>query len=124
MEYLTYDEYKEIGGVLDPAAFDRYSIRAFSRITQETHNRIDAMAIVPKEVKNLCRDLIEYMYHNVGQEKAVTSESQSQGGSSESISYANKTSSDNQKEIDDMIYDYLASVFDDDGTPLLYRGCR
>lgn len=123
MKYITYDEYVEIGGILDPAAFDRYSLRAFSRVAQETHNRIDTMEAVPEEVKHLCRDLIEYMHNNLNQDKAVASASQSQGGASESESYVNKTYADNEKDIDGMIYDYLLSVSDDKGTPLLYRGC-
>ena len=123
MEYITYDKYKEIGGVLDLAAFSRYSLRASSRIRQETYGRIDKMSAVPNEVKHLCRDLIEYMNNNLNQDKAITSESQSQGGASESVSYVNKDASDVEKEINNIIYDYLASVTDDNGTPLLYRGC-
>ena len=123
MNFITYDEYSVIGGVLDVAAFERYSARAFSKITTETHGRIASMASVPNEVKHLCRDLIEYLFYNVKQEKAIASTSQSQGGASESESYTNKTSKDIEDDIDGLIYDYLASVVDDNGTPLLYRGC-
>lgn len=123
MEYITYEQYEKIGGVLESAAFNRYSLRASSRIRQETQGRIDKMSEVPDEVKHLCRDLIEYMNNNINQDKAITSESQSQGGASESVSYENKNALDIEKEIDNMIYDYLASVTDDNETPLLYRGC-
>jgi hypothetical protein len=123
MKYLTYDEYIEMGGILEPAAFDRYSVRAFSRIAQETRRRIDTMQSVPLEVKYLSRDLIEFMSYNLTQEKTVVSASQSQGGASESESYANKNYYDIDREIDGMIYDYLATVTDDEGTLLLYRGC-
>ena len=124
MEYLTYDEYIEIGGILDSAAFNRYSVRAFSRINQETHNRISKIKNIPDVVKHLCRDLIEYMSNNLSQDKALTSVSQSQGGASESESYVNKTVNDMDNDISSLIYDYLASVTDNNGTPLLYRGCR
>jgi hypothetical protein len=123
MEYVTYDQYNAIGGVLDVAAFERYSVRAFSKITTETHSRILSMANVPNEVKHLCRDLIEYLFYNAKQEKAVASTSQSQGGASESESYVDKTSKDIENDINSLIYDYLASVADDNGIPLLYRGC-
>ena len=123
MEYIAYDEYIEIGGVLEPAAFDRYSIRAFSRIAQETHNRIDAMRIVPKEVKHLCRDIIEYMHNNLNQDKALSSQSQTQGGVSEGEVYVYIKPSEHENHISDIIYDYLASVEDDNGVPLLYKGC-
>lgn len=123
MEYITYDEYKEIGGVLDSAAFSRYSVRAFARITKETHNRIVNMHNIPFEVKHLCRDLIEYMHNNVTSDKTVVSASQSQGGASESESYMQKTVADIDNDIDSMIYDYLAAVTDDNGVSLIYRGC-
>lgn len=123
MEYITYDEYKEIGGVLDSAAFIRYSARAFARIRQETHSRIDAMDKVPTEVKHLCRDLIEYMHNNLNQSKVLSGTSQSQGGASESESYANLTNADHDKAIEGLIYDYLSCVTDINGVPLIYRGC-
>lgn len=123
MKYLTYDEYIEIGGILDLTAFDRYSLRAFSRIAQETHNRIDTMKQIPEEVLHLCRDLIEYMHNNLNQDKLLSSTSQAQGGTSESEVYVYIKPSEHEAHISDIIYDYLASITDDKGTPLLYRGC-
>ena len=123
MEYITFDEYVEIGGILERTAFDRYSARTFSRIAEETQRRIDAMSIVPKEVKHLCRDLIEYMHNNLNQEKALSSTSQSQGGTSEGEVYVYIKPSEHENNISDIIYDYLGSVEDDNGVPLLYRGC-
>lgn len=122
MQYLTFDEYVEIGGVLELAAFDRFLIRASSRITQETHGRIKKMQNVPVEVKHLCRDLIEYMYNNLGMEKSLSGTSQAQGGTSESESYVAKTIKDKENDIESIIYDYLATVTDDNKVPLLYRG--
>ena len=124
MEYITYDEYKEIGGVLDVAAFNRYSVRAFSIITKATHERMFAMVELPNEVKHLCRDVIEYLSNNATQEKALSGASQSQGGTSESESYVVKTSKDVAEDIDTMIFDYLSTIKDDKGVLLLYRGCR
>lgn len=124
MQYITYDEYASIGGVLDESAFNRYSVRAFSRIAQETHNRIDAMANIPDEVKHLCRDIIEYMHNNLNQDKSLSSTSQAQGGTSESEVYVYIKPSEHEAHITDVIYDYLASVTNDNGTPLLYRGAN
>ena len=122
-EYITYDEYVELGGVLKPATFDRYSTRAFSRVAQETQNRIDAMDIIPMAVKHLCRDLIDYMNNNMNQDKALSSTSQAQGGTSESEVYVYIKPSEHEAYISDIIFDYLGSLEDDKGTPLLYRGC-
>ena len=122
MIYLTYEQYKEIGGVLDLTAFNRNIDRACGIIDNATHNRIECMAEVPQRAKALCRDLVEYLARNDTIEKTVTSRSQSAGGVSESESYANKTADDVYGDIQNMLYDYLGNEKDDKGTPLLYRG--
>lgn len=124
MRYIEYQEYLDIGGVLDNAAFNRNIDRACGIIDNATHNRIECMANVPKQAKALCRDLIEYLATNGNvNEKDVSSWSENQGPVTESISYVSKTKEEMQTDIDGLVYDYLASVTDDNGTPLLYRGC-
>ena len=123
MTYLTYGEYAEMDGICDLAAFNRFSDRAFGIVDNATHNRIEYMADVPQRAKALCRDLVEYLARNDTTEIAVTSRSQSAGGVSESESYATKTADDVYSDMQNMIYDYLLNVTDDNGTPLLYRGC-
>lgn len=123
MRYIEYQEYLDIGGVLDSTAFNRNIDRACGVIDNATHNRIECMAEVPQSAKALCRDLVEYLARNDTTEIAVTSRSQSAGGVSESESYATKTADDMYGDIQNMIYDYLLNVTDDNGTPLLYRGC-
>lgn len=123
MDYLTYDKYTEIGGILELAAFNRYSVRTFAVIAQETSRRIDNMKQIPIEVEHLCRDLIEYMHNNLNQDKALSSTSQSQGGVTEGEVYVYIKPSEHNEQIRNIIYDYLANVLDDTGTPLLYRGC-
>ena len=122
MQYLDYQEYVSIGGVCDATAFDRNIDRACGIIDNATHNRIEYMAEVPQRAKALCRDLVEYLARNDTTEIAVTSRSQSAGGVSES--YATKTADDMYGDIQNMIYDYLLNVTDDNGTSLLYRGCN
>ena len=123
MIYLTYEEYLNIGGICDLTAFNRNIDRACGIIDNATHNRIEYMDDVPRMAKALCRDLVEYLARNDTTEIAVTSRSQSAGGVSESESYATKTADDVYIDIQNMIYDYLLNVMDDNGTPLLYRGC-
>ena len=123
MIYLTYEEYSNIGGICDLTAFNRNIDRACGIIDNATHNRIECMADVPQRAKALCRDLVEYLARNDTTEIAVTSRSQSAGGVSESESYVTKTNVELQADIDNMIADYLMMETDDNGTPLLYRGC-
>lgn len=122
MNYITYDEYKKIGGILDDAAYARFSMRTFSIITKETHNRIEKMKEIPEEVKHACRDIIEYMHNNLSADKALSSTSQSQGGVSESEVYVYIKQTEHKDAIVDIVYDYLSHISDDLGTPLLYRG--
>ena len=124
MIYLTYDEYSQkLGGICDVTAFNRYIDRACGIIDNATHNRIDCMAEVPQRAKALCRDLVEYLARYSTSDMVVSSRSQSAGGVSESESYVTKTDVELQADIDNMIADYLMAEIDDNGTPLLYRGC-
>ena len=68
------------------------------------------------------RDLVEYLENNVSNGKTVTGKSQSAGGVSESESYATKTTDEINAETLCIVYDYLATEKDDNGTPLMYRG--
>ena len=123
MIYLTYEEYLNIGGICDLTAFNRNIDRACGVIDNATHNRIEYMADVPQRAKALCRDLIEYLARYSTSDMVVSSRSQSAGGVSESESYATKTADDMYGDIQNMVYDYLGTETDDNGTPLLYRGC-
>lgn len=123
MVYLTYDEYKEIGGTLDLTAFNRNIDRACGIIDSATFGRVKLMRFVSEKVKSCTRDVVEYLHTNANvMEKSATSRSQSAGGVSESVSF--KTQGDMQTELDGIIFDYLSSETDDYFTPLLYRGCK
>lgn len=123
MQYIEYQEYLGIGGICDATAFNRNIDRACGIIDNATHNRIECMAEVPQRVKALCRDLVEYLARYSTSDMVVSSRSQSAGGVSESESYVTKTEVELQADIDNMIVDYLMAETDDNGTPLLYRGC-
>ena len=123
MTYLTYEEYSNMGGVLDLTAFNRNIDRACGIIDNATHNRIECMKEVPQRAKALCRDLVEYLARYSTSDMVVSSRSQSAGGVSESESYVTKREVELQADIDNMIADYLMMETDDNGTPLLYRGC-
>ena len=124
MQYLTYEEYTEIGGTLDLTAFKRNIDRACGIIDNATFGRAEQMAEIPRQVKALCRDLIEYVANNASLGTAISSKSQSAGGVSESESYVIKAKEEQTQEIENMIYDYLMNVSNDAGIPLLYRGAQ
>ena len=122
MQYLTYEEYTEIGGTLDLTAFKRNIDRACGFVDLHTQSRLQSVLEPSTKVKACVRDLVEYLSNNLSSGKAVTSKSQSAGGVSESESYETKTTDEINAGMLNIVYDYLASEADDRGTPLMYRG--
>ena len=120
MQYLTYEEYSKMGGVLDLTAFCRNIDRACAMIDIRTHSRLKRFVEIPKLVKVVCADLVDYIGTNTV-EKNVTSRSQSAGAVSESVSYAVKTAEDFANDLD-RIFEPLATITTANGTSLLYRG--
>jgi hypothetical protein len=122
MQYLTYEQYLNIGGELEETAFKRNIDRACSFVDLHTQNRLQSVSAVSDRAKACVCDLVEYLANNVSSGKTVTSKSQSAGGVSESESYATKTTDEINAEMLCIVYDYLATEKDDRGTPLMYRG--
>lgn len=124
MQYLTYEEYTEIGGTLDLTAFNRNIDRACAIIDNYTLGRVEKMRDIPKKVKLCCRELVDYFSNHNFMGKNVVSRSQSAGGVSESESYVELSTEIIEKETENIIYTYLARETDDNWTPLLYRGAK
>jgi hypothetical protein len=122
VQYLTYEQYKSMGGTLDSTAFNRNIDRACAIVDNHTKGRFREMRDLPQEAKLCLRDLVEYVAENVSRGKIVLSKSQSAGGVSESESYVAKTTDDMGTEMENIIFDYLATVTDDYFVPVLYRG--
>lgn len=123
MDYLTYEEYSSIGGALDKTAFDRNIDRACGAIDEATFGRVQEMAEIPKRVKALCRDLVEYYCTNsTPTDRSISSWSESAGDLSESVHYSEKSANDIANDARVMIFEYLSGVNSDHGTPLLYLG--
>ena len=121
MQYLTYEEYIEIGGTLDLTAFKRNIDRACAMIDIRTQSRIEAFENIPQIVKIVCADLVGYIATNTVEKPIVTSKSQSAGGVSESESYAVKTAEDYANDLD-RIFEPLAVVKTKNGISILYGG--
>ena len=121
MQYLTYEEYTEIGGALDLTAFKRNIDRACVMIDIRTQSRIEAFENVPQIVKIVCADLVGYIATNTVEKPFVSSRSQSAGGVSESESYAVKTAEDFANDLD-QIFEPLKTLKTKNGISVMYRG--
>lgn len=121
--YLTYDEYKTLGGTLDEAAFKTNESAAEYIINSQaggkTWRRISKLEAIPEAVKMCVYRLVGF-YDDVGKSnKRIISESQTLGGQSESVSYQAYSTDDAKAETDDIIYTCL---YGGGYGWLLYRG--
>lgn len=144
MKYLTYEEYTNIGGTLEKAAFNRVIDRACGVVDYYTQKRVrnisegatqigDELYVfgssldgtVIDRVRACIRDLCDYLA-SVMQPTGgnLSSKTQTAGGVSESETYAAKTTEQVGADMRYIVFDYLVSETDNDGTPLLYRGCK
>lgn len=124
MQYLTYDKYQEIGGMVEETAYARLIVKASAIIDNATFSRVEKMQEIPQQVEHCVRDLIDYFDIYDLRKSNITSKSQSVGGVSESESYGSKDAESQSVDIDNIVFQYLRSVCDDNGTPLLYKGAR
>ena len=120
MLYLTYDEYIEIGGTLDDTAFNRNIDRACAMVDIRTHSRLEEFEEIPRTVKVVCADLLDYISNNTV-DKSVTSRSQSADAVSESESYAVKSIDDYWADLE-RIFEPLDTVKTKNGISITYRG--
>lgn len=122
-QYLTYQEFKTLGGTLDEMPFNLLEYNARKKIDERTFGRLVDVGQEYQEVKlcvyNMITTLNSYSSYDT-QNKAISSEntdgySISYGTPQKSITEAKNS------ELEDVINSYLANV-DIDNVPVLYRG--
>ena len=122
-QYLTYQEYKALGGTLDEMPFNLLEFNARMKIDERTFGRLVDKGQEYKEVKlcvyNMIITLNSYSSYDT-QNKAISSESTD----GYSISYGTpqkSTTEAKNSELEDVIDTYLSNLIVDD-VPVLYRG--
>lgn len=124
--YLTYAEYQTYGGTLTQAAFVPLELKCRKRIDYLTDNRVtEHMETIPEDIKVCMYSLIN-IESAVGGEKQATQPvvtSFNTDGYSESYGHS-LDAKGAEKLIDDTIKTMLWGIYDDEGTPILYRGVR
>ena len=122
-QYLTYQEYKALGGTLDEMPFNLLEFNARMKIDERTFGRLVGKGQEYKEVKlcvyNMITTLNSYSSYDT-QNKAISSESTD----GYSISYGTpqkSTTEAKNSELEDVIDTYLSNLIVDD-VPVLYRG--
>ena len=109
--YLSYADYESMGGTLDEAAFNSFERKARYLINSQAGgrcgDRISQLAELPECVKDCVYELVAFFDINNAVDKQISSESQSQGGTSESISYVAKTDAELTAQAEGIIKDYF-----------------
>lgn len=124
-KYLTYAEYKELGGALEEAPFNILEFKAQNYIDLYTFGRLKNLEQQNNEVKMCIYDLI-----SLGNAQTTSLQAQSKGITSESIdgysvSYGEAnigTLQAHNEAVKNTIKLYLADCKLNDGTPYLYVG--
>lgn len=127
-QYLTYEEYKGLGGTLSEMPFNILEFEARKRIDNRTQNRIKYMNSKPNEVK-LC---VNAMINTLVQYVVDSSKSINKNVASESIdgysvsfitgSQIQEAIKSKKSELEDIMQTYLGDIRTSDNIPVLYLG--
>ena len=125
-QYLTYEEYRGLGGTLDLMPFNLLEFDARQIVDKYTFGRLKELTTQVADVKLCIYKLIEYAssYNKIIENGGVVSSESTDGYS---VSYSRVNSNDIQAKninMKDIVNTYLADCKLDDGTPYLYCGVK
>jgi len=117
-QYLTYEEYRALGGTLDLTPFNLLEFEARKKIDTRTFNRLKDTNEIPQEVKiceyNLINSINNYVAKGNITSESIDGYSVSYGQISDIIKAKNE-------EFDDIIDTYLFGIIIN-GEHLIYIG--
>lgn len=130
-QYLTYDEYKSLGGNLDQTSFNLLEFEARKIIDGNTQNRLINVIEIPQEVKLCIFKLINsILKFSKEEDNSQNSNIASENIDGYSVTYNNVSLDQIENvvkskniELNDIVYDYLLGVVVNN-VHLLYRGVR
>lgn len=130
--YLTYVEYKDMGGTLEETQFNDFEFQVEAQINYATFSRLKTDKVFPIEVKRLIKYLIDLLEKKAaaislgkgssGTDTYITSQS----NDGMSVVYNKMTATELidacKTEVSMAIKSYLDGVTNEAGHKLLYRG--
>ena len=122
-QYLTYEEYKSLGGTLGEMPFNILELKARQVINERTQNRLKDVEKIPQEVKICVYDLINTMNKYNLSNNSTSSNVSSENTDGYSVTYKSGTelTEEQKKQYDDVMETDLYGVIVDN-TPILYLG--
>lgn len=127
-QYLTYEEYKNLGGTIDLPSFNLLEFEARRKIDIRTQNRLKELETTPQEVKLCIYNIINAINNYLISQESIATNGNIASVSTDGYSESYVTSaqlkeifSSKQNEINDIIRDYLLEVIVN-GQHILYAG--
>lgn len=122
-QYLTYEEYKSLGGTLGEMPFNILELKARQVINERTQNRLKNVEKIPQEVKACVYDLIQIInkYNNSNNSTSSNISSENTDGYSVTYKSGTELTEEQKKQYDDVMETDLYGVIVDN-TPILYLG--
>ena len=122
-QYLTYEEYKSLGGTLGEMPFNILELKARQIINGRTQNRLKDVEKIPQEVKICVYDLIQTInkYNNSNNSTSSNISSENIDGYSVSYKSGTELTEEQKKQYNDIMETDLYGVIVDN-TPILYLG--
>ena len=124
-QYLSYEEYKSLGGTLGEMPFNILELKARQIINERTQNRLKNVEKIPQEVKICVYDLIQIINKYNNSNNSTSSNISSENIDGYSISYKSGTEliEEQKKQYNDIMETDLNGVIVDN-TPILYLGAN
>lgn len=127
-QYLTYEEYKGLGGTLSEMPFKILEFETRKRIDNRTQNRIYNMSNKPQEVKLCVNAMINTLeQYVVDSSKGINKNVASESIDGYSVSYitgsqVQEAIVSKKSELEDIMRTYLGNIRTSDNIPVLYLG--
>lgn len=122
-QYLSYEEYKSLGGTLGEMPFNILELKARQVINERTQNRLKNIEEIPQEVKICVYDLINTMNKYNLSNNSTSSNISSENTDGYSVTYKSGTelTEEQKNQYNDIMETDLYGVIVDN-TPILYLG--
>ena len=124
-QYLTYAEYKSLGGTLDEMPFNILELKARQVINERTQNRLKNIEEMPQEVKICVYDLINTMNKYNLSDNSTSSNVSSENTDGYSVTYKSGTemTTEQKAQYEDIMLTDLYGVIVN-GEAILYLGAN
>lgn len=117
-QYLTYQDYKALGGTLDLTPFNLLEFEARKEVDDCTYGRLKKLDTQIEDVK-LC---IMALMNKIQKYNEIDIGKSSESVGSYSVTYNKPVNKEEKQERRGIINSYLSECKLEDGTPYLYRG--